>query len=170
MRHEPRRLRHAESGLTVTCALNFSSSIAANDAIVVTLRGVTNPGVTGPIAARVTTTSDTDQATSANAAAVVTAHAVGTPAVVNSQPSAAAGARTCYVVDFDLSSTGGLSGEAGSQINLTHARRDHLQRLRAGRSPTSPPPPRRRLQHPERPHHHLPLNSSAAPPPATTSA
>ncbi len=106
-------------GLTVTCPLNFSSSIAANDAIVVTLRGVTNPGVTGPITARVTTTSDTDQATSANAAAVVTAGAVGTPVVINTQPSAAAGARTVYLVDFDLSATGGLAGEAGSRINLT---------------------------------------------------
>ena len=44
---------------------------------------------------------------------------VTTPAVTIAAPSAAAGALTRYVLGFNVSATGGLSGEAGSAITVT---------------------------------------------------
>jgi hypothetical protein len=46
------------------------------------------------------------------------ASSILTPTVANSSPSAAAGAKTVYVVAFTTSATGGLSNAAGSVITL----------------------------------------------------
>ena len=41
-----------------------------------------------------------------------------TPTVTISDPSAAAGAKTRYVIGFTVSATGGLSNEAGSELTV----------------------------------------------------
>ncbi len=106
-------------GLTITCPLNSSASIPAATALVVEFRAVTNASTPGAIAVSVTTTTDVDPASSTNNASVVTGGPVTAVTTDNSLPSAGAGARTLYVVDFNLSATGGLTGDAGSQIRLT---------------------------------------------------
>ena len=50
---------------------------------------------------------------------IVAAAPVTTPAVTIAAPSAAAGALTRYVLGFNVSATGGLSGEAGSTITVS---------------------------------------------------
>ncbi|MGA8337095.1 MAG: IPT/TIG domain-containing protein, partial [Solirubrobacteraceae bacterium] len=64
------------------------------------------------------TTSDVNTTTS-NPYPVANIGAISTPTVVNSSPSTAAGARTDYVITFNTSSTGGMSGTAHSQITIT---------------------------------------------------
>ena len=82
-----------------------------------TLRGVTN-GTAGPKTVQVDTTTDADTATS-TVFQVVAGNSVNQPTVTIADPSAATGARTRYVIGFTVSATGGLSGEAGSEITLT---------------------------------------------------
>ena len=81
------------------------------------MRGLTN-GTAGAKTVSVSTTTDLPTVTS-NAFTVAPAGALTTPTVAIADPSPATGAITRYVTDFRVSSTGGLSGEAGSSITVT---------------------------------------------------
>ena len=106
------------SGETITCFLNTGSTIAAGDSVRVTINGVSNPSTpSSSLTMAVATTSDKTPVSSAPYSAV-SANQISQPTVVNSSPSAAAGAKTVYVVTFATSKTGGLSNAAGSQITL----------------------------------------------------
>jgi hypothetical protein len=108
------------STTTVTCWLSFSASAAANDRLRVTLRGVVNPPATAAdTKVTVRTTSDHTAAVASAPLPLPGAQSVASVTATNATPSAAAGARTVYDVAFTPSSTGGLSGEAGSEITLT---------------------------------------------------
>lgn len=102
------------SGTTVTCQI--FGTVSAGDQVAVELDGVVNPPSPGSQTLRVSTTSDTTPATSTSYT-ITTANQPTQPAV--STDSSAAGAHTVYRVTFGTSSTGGLSGSAGSQITIT---------------------------------------------------
>ena len=104
------------SGETITCGLDVGDSIAAGDSVRVTINGVINPSSPGAESMSVSTTQDSTPASAAYN--VVAANQISQPTVVNSSPSAAAGAKTAYVVQFATSATGGLSASAGSMITL----------------------------------------------------
>jgi hypothetical protein len=110
----------APTGSVSTC--NFYNSnlhINASDSIRITFSGITNPATpASTYTVSVSTTSDTATVPSAPFS-VVAANPVTNVAVVNSSPSAAAGARTTYVATYTTSATGGLSGAADSQITVT---------------------------------------------------
>src|SRR3984885_9461735 len=107
-----------ENRLIETCYIFDEDTIAAGNAVTVELDGVTNPTtVSSTDTVSVSTSSDT-QATSSSYA-VVGSHSVPSASVTDSPPSAAADARTVYKVSFVTSSTGGLSGVAGSTITIS---------------------------------------------------
>ena len=103
------------------CTISAGKTVTAGDTLKVELDGVTTES---PAPAKladlltVSTTSDVNTTTS-NPYPVASASAISTPSVVNSSPSTAAGARTDYVITFNTSSTGGMSGTAHSQITIT---------------------------------------------------
>ena len=103
------------------CTISSGKSVTAGDTLKVELDGVTTES---PAPAKladlltVSTTSDVNTTTS-NPYPVANIGAISTPTVVNSSPSTAAGARTDYVITFNTSSTGGMSGTAHSQITIT---------------------------------------------------
>ena len=101
------------SGTTLTCGLFGGKAIPAGHTVQVTVNGVTNPAANGTLAA--STTSDTVASTGVT---VLANHPVAAAAVDNASPTAAAGARTVYVVSFTTSATGGLANAANSQITL----------------------------------------------------
>jgi hypothetical protein len=106
------------SGETITCFLRPGTVIVGGDSVRVTVNGVTNPSTpSGSLSMLVSTTSDKSRAKSAPYSAVP-ANQISRPTVNNSSPSAAAGARTAYVVKFTTSKTGGLSNGARSGIKL----------------------------------------------------
>src|SRR5688572_17894753 len=109
-----------EVGLTIECSIfnNTQGVVNAGDHVRVTFGGITNPTTPGNYTADVSTTSDTDTVTSApfNVAA---ANQLTGLTVANAVPSPGAGARTRYVVDFNASATGGMSGAANSNITVT---------------------------------------------------
>ena len=109
------------SNTVEVCTISSGKSVTAGDALKVELDGVTTESpapVKNADLLTVSTTSDTTTATS-NPYPVANAGSISTPAVVNSSPSTAAGARTDYVITFNTSSTGGMSGTAHSQITIT---------------------------------------------------
>ena len=99
------------------CWLNSGQSIGASTQVSITIEGVKNPTDAGSL----TVTTDKDTAPASVLVDVVVAHPLTGLSVDNSTPTQAAGARTVYKVAFTTSSTGGLSEEANSRINLAFA-------------------------------------------------
>jgi len=102
------------------CTISSGKTVTAGDHVTVELDGVTNPpqnptGGQQPLSV----VTDTDTTTATTNYTVGSAGSVSTPSVVNSSPSTAAGARTDYVITFNASGTGGMSGTAHSQITIT---------------------------------------------------
>ncbi len=104
------------STTTVFCYLSGGKVINAGDAVTVTLNGVVNPNEAGSYNATVHTSADIDPAIASFS--VADANPISGVTVDNASPSAAAGARTTYLVSFVTSATGGLSGDAGSEITI----------------------------------------------------
>ena len=116
------------SGLTIVCGLFSSGTVAAGDHVRVTFNGITNPSTPGDYTVNVSTTSDTSPVTSSNFNVAHHQPAQHADAGERS-PSPGAGARTRYVAEFDVSSTGGLSGAANSNITVTFPSGTGLRRL-----------------------------------------
>ena len=93
-------------------------TIAAGHHVRVTFNGITNPSTPGNYTVDVSTSSDVDPVTSSNFI-VAAANQLSALTLANATPSPGAGARTRYVAEFDVSSTGGLSGAANSNITVT---------------------------------------------------
>jgi hypothetical protein len=106
---------YSPSNLVVECYLHANRTIAAGQAVQVTLAGVTNPPASAQVG--VSTTADTDVVNAPFT--VVAANPVSVVTAENATPSAAAGARTRYVVGLTLSATGGLSDAANSDLYVT---------------------------------------------------
>jgi hypothetical protein len=102
------------SGTTVTCTLFGGESIAASTVASVTLGGITNTAG----ADRTVSVSTTSDGGASATISVAAAQQVSTPTVNIGAPSAAAGARTQYLIGFTTSSTGGLANAGNSQITL----------------------------------------------------
>ena len=100
-----------------TCGLFSGQFVTAGDQLQITLRGLTNGSVGTTKTVQVRTTSDTPPVTS-SAFSVVAGNSITQPTATINSPSAGAGARTRYVIGFTVSTTGGLSSEAGSQITI----------------------------------------------------
>jgi hypothetical protein len=97
----------------------IATTVAARTAVVVTLAGVTNPTTPSSKATvKVFTSSDTTAVTS-HRYSVTAAQAVSDVTVTNTPPSTAAGALTNYTIGFQTSTSGALSGSAGSFITIT---------------------------------------------------
>ena len=107
-----------ENGLVETCFIFSGNTVAAGDAITVELDGVTNPPTTSTQDTVAVFTSSDTSATS-TPYTTVGSNPVASASVTDSPPSAAASARTTYKVSFTTSSTGALSGAAGSTITIT---------------------------------------------------
>jgi hypothetical protein len=100
---------------TLSCAISGGDSVGASTPVTVTLDGVTNPPA-GSYTLNASTSSDTTVATSP-AYSVTEAQSVSSPSVdLSSVVSAATG--VTYTVGFTTSSTGALSGNAGSTISI----------------------------------------------------
>lgn len=99
------------------CGFYSSGYVDAGDELQLTLRGLTN-GDVGAKTVSVSTTTDLP-AVPSDAASVVAGGSVSTPTVAIADPSPAAGALTRHVIRFTVSSTGGLSADAGSRIAVT---------------------------------------------------
>jgi hypothetical protein len=106
---------NSASGTTATCSI--SGPIASGDVVSIELDGVVNPTPAGSQTLKVSTSSDTTQATSASYS-VTSPNAPSQPSVTDNSPSSAAGARTVYMIVFTTSATGGLSAKAGSEITV----------------------------------------------------
>jgi hypothetical protein len=104
------------STLTIICDLFSNQAVAAGDHLQVVFNGIANPAAGNPTLT-VSTTSDTSTVASAPYT-VLPANSLSTPSVDISSPSAGAGARTRYLVDFNVSATGGLSGAANSDVTV----------------------------------------------------
>ena len=100
---------------TVDCSLSGSNTIAAGAAVTVTARGVINPAASGVFT--LSTTADVDPQT--KPVPVVAPQSVSGLAVTNVDPTAVAGGRTVYRAGFTTSSTGALSEQANSRINVS---------------------------------------------------
>ncbi len=107
-----------QTALVLTCGLYSGSVINAGEQLTVTLRQIVNPNTTTPQTLTVSTTKDSDTAIS-NPYSISAQGQAGKPSAAIDTPSAAAGARTRYVVTFTVSGTGGLSSDANSHITLT---------------------------------------------------
>jgi hypothetical protein len=106
------------SGSTVTCFLDFGDVVNPNDQLRITLNGITNPPA-GDKTLQVSTTSDTTGGTSPNYNVAEPLEQLTVQSVTHGSPSPAAGARTKYLIDFQVSDTGGLAADANSQITVT---------------------------------------------------
>ena len=110
-------------GSSVTCIIFNGSSVAGGDSVTVELDGVINPaspsGPNNPYSASVMTSSDNLAATPSNTYTVLAAQSVSNVTVTNTPPTTATSAPTVYKTTFTTSSTGGMSGAAGSTITLT---------------------------------------------------
>ncbi|MDA0174518.1 hypothetical protein OJ998_35795 [Solirubrobacter taibaiensis] len=100
------------------CTLFSSQTVNAGDRLLATLRGIINPPTVGSRTVEASTTAEPVAVASAPFG-IVAAAPVTTPAVTIAAPSAAAGALTRYVLGFNVSASGGLSGEAGSDITVS---------------------------------------------------
>ncbi len=101
----------------VQCQIYGGDSVAASTAVTVILAGVVNPSAAS-YTLDVSTTSDT-KAVASTSYTVTAAKSVTSPTLSISPPSTAAGATTDYTLGFTTSSTGALSGTAGSVINVS---------------------------------------------------
>ena len=106
------------SGLTVQCALFTGQFVNAGDALRITFDGITNGPAGANKTVAVSTTSD-PQAVNSAPFSIVFAGGLTGVTVANGVPSAAAAARTRYIVGFTTSATGGLSQDANSRIDVT---------------------------------------------------
>ena len=110
-------------GSSVTCIIFNGSSVAGGDSVTVELDGVINPATPSnandPYSASVMTSSDNLAATPSNTYTVLAAQSVSNVTVTNTPPTTATNAPTVYKTTFTASSTGGMSGAAGSAITLT---------------------------------------------------
>src|SRR4051794_6219902 len=97
------------------CWLSSGKTIPASTTATITFEGVTNPGASGTLS--LSTTSDPGVQT--KAVTVVTPQNTSGLTVTNTAPTNAAGARTVYTITFTTSSTGALSEDANSRINVT---------------------------------------------------
>ena len=97
----------------VTCTLYGNLSVPAGNRLTATVRGVTNASAGGRVT--VSTAADQDPAQSP-LLTIEPGGQVRKPTLTVDSPSAAAGARTRYVITFSVSASGGLSAEAGSDI------------------------------------------------------
>ncbi len=103
--------------MTVECSLFSGRTIAALTSVSVRLNGVTNPSPSGARTLAVSTTADIDAVNAPfNVAA---AGSLTNVTATNASPSAAAGARTSYVLAFTVSATGGLSQQANSRLDVS---------------------------------------------------
>ena len=107
-------------GTTINCGLFSGQTIAASHSVRITFSGITNPSTAAAYTLTVSTTTDTTPVTS-SPYTVVAAHQLSALLVDHTNPSAAAGARTQYVIGFDASSTGGMSRAANSEITVAFA-------------------------------------------------
>ena len=105
------------ANLTATCVITGTNSIGNSSAVTVELDGVINPAANS-YTASVFTTSDPSSVPSTSYT-IVSAHQISTPAVTVTPPTNAAGGRTIYSIGFNTSTTGALSGTAGSTITIT---------------------------------------------------
>ncbi|WP_028067088.1 beta strand repeat-containing protein [Solirubrobacter soli] len=109
----------APNGLLLDCSLFTNASIPPSTQVTMTLTGVSNPDTPSTATKlSVNTTSDPALVFSQNFT-VLPANALTNVTVANAAPSAAAGARTQYVVRFTTSATGGLSNGANSRLDFT---------------------------------------------------
>ena len=99
----------------IECSLFSAQTIAPGTDVVVTLNGVTNPG-NGANTLNVKTTADADPVPAQFA--LLPAGQLTQVTLDNTSPSNAAGARTRYLASFKVSSTGGLSQQANSRIDV----------------------------------------------------
>lgn len=101
-----------------SCTLYSGQTVDAGDRLLATLRGVTNPATPGNRTVAASTSVETTQVNSSTFN-VLAGGQITTPTVTIASPSAAAGAVTRYVIGFNVSAAGGLSGEAGSTVTYT---------------------------------------------------
>jgi hypothetical protein len=107
---------NSSTPLVVNCTI--SAAIGPSKPVRLVLNGITNPGTPlDTYTFGIDTSSDAP--TGGPQYNVVANHPSGTPAVVNTTPSNAAGARTQYTISFATSTTGGLAPEANSTIDVT---------------------------------------------------
>ena len=110
-------------GTSVTCIIFNGSSVAGGDTVTVELDGVVNPSTpsapNNPYSASVMTSSDNLAATASNTYTVLAEQSISNVTVTNTPPTTATNAPTVYKTTFTTSSTGGMSGAAGSTITLT---------------------------------------------------
>jgi hypothetical protein len=101
------------------CYLHAGRTVAPGATVSIAFDGVTNPTVIGADK-QITVSTTSDPATVASAPYdVVPAGTVSAATVANGSPSAAAGARTRYVIAFAVSATGGLADNANSRLSVT---------------------------------------------------
>jgi len=105
------------TAVVAICPIYNGDTVNAGDTVVVTMNDVVNP-TAGTKTLTLATTSDTTAVTSPSYTVTATKAVSGLTATISS-PSAAAGARTNYVMTFQASSSGGLAGSAGSTITVT---------------------------------------------------
>ena len=118
------------SGTTETCVIFGGSSVNAGDSVTVELDGVTNPATTSTTdTVSVSTTSDHASVTPSNTYTVLAAQSVSNVTVTNTPPTPATNAPTVYKTTFTTSSTGGMSGAAGSTITITFPSGTGLSKL-----------------------------------------
>ena len=105
-----------KSGLVATCGLNGGQTIPAGHHVSIELDGVINPSA-GPQTLTISTTSDVD---SVQASYTTQTGGQVTQPSVTLVTTAAAGARSEYLVNFQTSSpNGGLTSQGVSQITIT---------------------------------------------------
>jgi IPT/TIG domain len=104
----------------LTCSIFNASTVNAGDAVAITLDEVVNPGTTlSNPTVTVSTSEPGVQSVVSASYQVVAQNSLTNVTAANSQVSQAIGARTVYTIGFKTSSTGGLSGAAGSQFTIT---------------------------------------------------
>jgi hypothetical protein len=106
------------ASLVSTCGFFSNSFVNGGDQLQLILRGLTNGAAGSGKTVSVTSTSDLDSPAS-DPFTIADGQQISAPTVAIDNPSPASGARTRYLVNFRLSSTGGMSAEAGSQMTVT---------------------------------------------------
>ncbi len=115
---------HTAAGVNppvLTCNIFNGSRVNAGDAVSIALDEVTNPGVVANPTVSLFTSAETAPVNSAVSQnyQVVGQNPITNVTAANNQVTQALGARTVYTIGFKTSSTGGMSGAAGSQFTIT---------------------------------------------------
>ena len=115
---------HTAAGVNppvLTCNIFNGSRVNAGDAVSITLDQVTNPGVVANPTVSLFTSAEAAPVNSAVSQnyQVVGQNPITNVTAANNQVTQALGARTVYTIGFKTSSTGGMSGAAGSQFTIT---------------------------------------------------